>query len=98
MSLTKDEMLIKAVMDARYVEFIYKKDQTLRTIEPYAYYYDIKNQLKVWAYQPKRLNGGSGGPRSFLVDNMTYLRLEGEFKRREMDDAPMINFPIAVHF
>ena len=103
MSMTKYELLLKALRESRKIEFIFKKDGTLRSVEPYVYYTDEKRGQprasgaeKLWCYQPDSMLQARGGPRVFFVEDMTYMKLGDEFNMRRMKPAPNVGTELAT--
>lgn len=98
MSLTKNEMIFKAIENNRHLWFTFKKDGTYRTVEPYAFFRDDRGNLKVWCYQPSSMDTKQkSGPRVFFVEDMTYMELGAYFSPRLMKDPPHARDVIAQY-
>lgn len=78
MSLSKFEIIDRARNENRKVEFVFKKDATVREVEIYDYYVDSNGVEKLWVYQTHNEGSRAAGPRCFLESDATYMVLLSE--------------------
>lgn len=88
MSLSKFDTIKKAINENRRVEFVFKQDGTLREVEVYDYYVDDNGYEKLWVYQTHKDGSRVAGVRVFFEYDVTYAKLAGSFRPRDMKEAP----------